>query len=70
MQFVSNPYYFHPLTWWGMAICWLIAPFIISERWWIRLPFIAVFWFHAYLAFRLGIASFKWKRHYEKENSN
>jgi hypothetical protein len=49
-----------------MAIFWLAAPFAISERWWIRLGFIAIFWVLAYASVRLGIAGFQWRR----KNSN
>jgi len=59
---MANPYRFHPLAWWAMAVFWLAAPFLISERWWIQLAFGAFFWMLAYLAIRVGIESLKWKR--------
>jgi hypothetical protein len=60
----DNPYVFHPLTYWAIAIFCLVAPFLFSDRWWIQsaLATIPVFWLIALMAFTSGLGSRRWRR--------
>jgi hypothetical protein len=58
----ENPYIFHPLTCWAVAILFLIAPFLFSERWWIQLTTVPVLWLFALMAFAIGWGSLQWSR--------
>jgi len=60
----ENPYVFHPLAYWAMAIFCLIAPFLFSDRWWIQsaLATVPVYWPLALMAFASGLGSLRWRR--------
>ena len=57
----ENPYVFHPLTYWALAILCLIAPLLFLGT---TLPAaipIAVCWLIALAAFAAGLGSLRWR---------